>query len=101
MTPILIHGAPPGGDAHCNDSLEWPSLGRNLRAGELAKDEEMHEGECIHEQRRRIQNCFGQNTQKWGWDANLRRPLPWNEKQREVPSNSTSTRNQPEGLQKR
>ena len=76
MTPILIHGAPPGGDAHCNDSLEWPSLGRNLRAGELAKDEEMHEGECIPVHRfTRIQNSFGQNTPGRGWDAILRKAL--------------------------
>ena len=101
----------PDADAGSNEARQWPSLGRNPRAGELAKDEEMHEAECIHVQctdsqctlhvftdpravhgfSRRIQNCFGQNTQKWGWDANLRRALPWNE----IPSNSTITRNQP------
>ena len=117
----------PDADAGSNEARQWPSLGRNPRAGELAKDEEMHEAECIlvqctdsqctvhiaHIHRSTcavhgfslcIQICFGQNTQKWGWDANLRRALPWNEKQREVPSNSTSTRNQPQparkGLQK-
>ena len=37
----------PDADAGSNEARQWPSLGRNPRAGELAKDEEMHEAECI------------------------------------------------------
>ena len=40
----------PDADAGSNEARQWPSLGRNPRAGELAKDEEMHEAECIHVQ---------------------------------------------------
>ena len=40
----------PDADAGSNEARQWPSLGRNPRAGELAKDEEMQEAECIHMQ---------------------------------------------------
>ena len=65
-------------DAPSNDSHQWPSLGRYRRAGELAKEEEMHEGECLQVDgvHRFIQNCFGQNTQKRGgmqiWGGHFR-----------------------------
>ena len=105
----------PDADAGSNEARQWPSLGRNPRAGELAKDEEMHEAECILVQCTDSHCTYSQCTvhiariHRSTRSARIQPPHPelfWSkhsemgvgckfEEGTSVEWNSTSTRNQP------